>query len=67
MFGLGPFEILLIGGCLVLLFGVPRAGRMLGRLFRSWRRFEDVRGQLRSPGGLKHFILRKGRDYITKD
>jgi len=67
MFGLGPLEIALIAGCLILFFGVPRAARMLGRLLRTWRRVEEVRGQLRAPFSLKTFLLRKGRDYIAKD
>ncbi len=66
MFGLGPLEIAVLAAALILLFGIPRAGRMLGRLLRSWRQVEEVRGQLRSPFSLKNFLLRKGRDYISK-
>ncbi len=67
MFGLGLLEIAVLAGCLILLFGIPQAGRMLGRLLRTWRRVEEVRGQLRTPFNLKNFLLRKGREFLSKE
>lgn len=62
MFGFGPLEIALVAALLVLLLGAPRAGRLLGRAFKTWRKVEEVRGQLRTPFSLKSFLFRKFRE-----
>ena len=59
MFGFGPLEIALVAALLVLLLGAPRAGRLLGRAFKTWRKVEEVRGQLRTPFSLKSFVFGK--------
>jgi hypothetical protein len=59
MFGFGPFEIAALVGLLVFFLGAPRAGRMLGRAWRTWRQVEEVKGQLRNPFSLRNFLLRQ--------
>lgn len=41
MFGLGPMELMIIGGIALLIFGprqVPKLGRALGDTVREWRK-----------------------------
>ncbi len=66
MFGFGPLEIAALVGLLVFFLGAPRAGRVIGRAWRTWLRVEEVKGQLRNPFSLKNFLLRQG-GRISKD
>jgi Sec-independent protein translocase protein TatA len=67
MFGLGPLEIAAVLGLFVLCLGLPRAARLLGRAFRARRQVDEVRGRLRTPFSLKEFLVRRGRDWISRD
>ena len=61
MFGLGPMEILLLIGLLVVLFGASRAGRILGTGVRLKRRADQAKarwGGLLSLRGLLERLLR---------
>ncbi len=66
MFGFGPFEIAIVVGLLVFFLGAPRALRMLGRAWRTWRQVEEVKGRL-TPFSLKSYLLRQGRSWISRD
>jgi len=62
MFGLGWMEISLLLAVLVMLFGVGPSGRILGRLFGTYRKVNDVKQQVRSSFNPLNYLKRNDRN-----
>lgn len=56
MFGLGWMEIALLLLVLVMLFGVGPSSRLLGRLFGTWRKVNDVKSQVRGAANPLNYL-----------
>jgi len=56
MFGLGWMEIALLLLVLVMLIGVGPSSRLIGRLFGTWRKVNDVKSQVRSAANPLNFL-----------
>lgn len=62
MFGLGWLEIGLLLLVVVLLFGVGPSGRVLGRLFGTYRRVDETRRRLRDTLNPMSYLRPDRRD-----
>lgn len=58
MFGFGLWEILLVVGLLVLVFGASRAGKILGTGVRVQRQVGQVKQQLGGAFSLRGLLQR---------
>jgi len=62
MFGLGWMEIALLVAVVVMLFGVGPSGRLLGRLFGTYRKVSGVKDQVRSSLNPLNYLRPDDRD-----